>query len=85
MTVTRAWVWLVVLSAIATAVAATGLSGPWLALGLLPLTWAKAQIILSHYLHLSRAPAIARGFALVLGLFMALLAGLAILPGAMQG
>jgi hypothetical protein len=85
MTVTRAWAWLIGLSVASTAVAATGLSGHWLALAVLPLAWAKAQIILNRYLHLSQAPAIARGFALVLALFMALLAGLAILPGAMQG
>lgn len=85
MTVTRAWIWLVVLSALSTAAASTGLSGHWLALAVLPMAWAKAQIILNRYLNLAQAPAIARGFALVLAVFMVLMAGLAILPAAMQG
>lgn len=83
MTLTRAYLALLALSAASTAVAASGLSGRWLALLVLTLAWAKAQLILNRYLGLAQAPAIARGFALVLGLFMALLMGLAALadPG----
>jgi hypothetical protein len=81
MTVTRAWAVLIALSAVSTAVAASGLSGRWLALIVLPIAWAKAQVILNRYLGLAQAPAIARGFALSLGLFMALLIALAALPG----
>ncbi len=81
MTVTRAWALLIALSAASTAIAFTGLSGRWLALLVLPLAWAKAQVILNRYLGLWQAPAIARGFALTLALFMALLIGLAALPG----
>lgn len=78
MTVTRAWAWLVALSLISTGVATLGLQPRWLAVIVLPLAWAKAQIILDRYLGLAQAPAIARGFALVLGAFMALLIALAV-------
>lgn len=80
MTLTRAYLALLALSAASTAVAASGLSGRWLALLVLALAWAKARLILNRYLGLAQAPAIARGFALVLGLFMALVMGLAALP-----
>lgn len=80
MTLTRAWILLVALSALTT-IAAAGLGGRWLALAVLPLAWAKAQLILNRYLQLSQAPAIARGFALVLALFMALMLGLALAAG----
>lgn len=80
MTLTRAYLALLALSAASTAVAASGLSGRWLALLVLTLAWAKARLILNRYLGLAQAPAIARGFALVLGLFMALVMGLAALP-----
>jgi cytochrome c oxidase subunit IV len=83
-TVTRAWGLLIALSALSTAIAASGLSGRWLAALVLPIAWAKAQVILNRYLGLAQAPAIARGFALVLGLFMALLIGLAVLPAPVQ-
>ncbi len=75
--VTRAWALLIALSALSTAVAASGAQGRILAFLVLPLAWAKAQIILNRYLHLSQAPAIARGFALVLAGLMVLLIGLA--------
>jgi hypothetical protein len=78
MTVTRAWLGLVLLSALSVAVAASGLHGRWLAALVLPIAWAKAQIIANRYLGLARAPSIARGFALSLGLFMALLIVLAV-------
>ena len=78
MTLTRAWLALILLSLGSTAVAASGLEGRWLAVIVLPLAWAKARIILNRYLGLSQAPAVARGFALVLGLFMLAQIGLAV-------
>jgi len=80
MTLTRAWMLLIALSLGSTLVAASGLSGRWLAVLVLPLAWAKAQVILTRYLGLAQAPAVARGFALVLALFMAALIGLAAWP-----
>ncbi|GHC24905.1 hypothetical protein GCM10007291_25660 [Gemmobacter nanjingensis] len=78
MSVTRAWAWLIALTATSTAVAAIGLSGRWLALVVLALAWAKAELILNRYLHLAQAQNIARGFALGLALFMLALTGLAV-------
>ena len=80
MTVPRAWLILLALSGLSTLVAATGLSGRWLALAVLPLAWGKARLILYRYLRLAEAPAIARGFAWVLSLYMVLAAALAIWP-----
>lgn len=77
---TRAWLWLVALSAFSMVVAATGLHPRWLAAVVLPVAWVKAQIILDRYLGLAQAPAIARGFALALALYMVLLIGLAVWP-----
>jgi hypothetical protein len=82
MTVTRAWIILVGLSALSTLVAASGLDGRWLAAAVLPLAGLKGHVILNYYLQLAQAPEIARGFSLVLGLFIALLIGLSILPSA---
>ena len=82
MSVTRAWIILVGLSALSTLVAASGLDGRWLAAAVLPLAGLKGRVILNHYLHLAQAPEIARGVSVVLGLFIALLIGLAILPSA---
>lgn len=78
MTVTRAWIALLALSAISTALAASGLSGPVLALAVLPVAWGKAQVILWHYLGLAHAPFWRRGFGVALGLYMIGLLGLAI-------
>ena len=82
MTATRAWMILVGLSALSTLAAASGIAGPWLAVAVLPVAGLKGRVILNHYLHLAQAPEIARAFSLVLGLFIALLIGLAILPSA---
>jgi cytochrome c oxidase subunit IV len=82
MTVTRAWIILVGLSALSTLAAASGIEGRWLAAAVLVLAGVKARVILNHYLHLAQAPEIARGFSLVLGLVIALMIGLAILPSA---
>ena len=83
--VTKAWALLIALSAASTLIAASGLQGRMLALAVLPLAWIKAQLILNRYLHLSQAPPIARGFALSLGVFMALLIGLAVVAAPVQG
>ena len=77
---TRAWAALVVLSALSTLASLRGVGGGAAVLAVLVLAWAKARIILNRYLRLAQAPAIARGFALSLALFMALLAGLALWP-----
>lgn len=85
MSLNRTWAALIALSAGSTALAASGIAGRALALAVLVLAWAKAELILRRYLHLSRAPAIARGFSLGLALFLILAAGLAWLapsPGA---
>ncbi len=80
--VTRAWIVLIVLSAASTAIAASGMQGRMLALAVLPIAWVKAQVVLNRYLGLAQAPVIARGFALSLAAFMALLIWLAVaVPG----
>ncbi len=81
MSVTSAWVLLVLLSAGSTLTAISGMTGPALALIVLALAWAKAQLILNRYLGLAQAPVVARGFALALALFMAVLATLAATAG----
>lgn len=85
MNVTRAWIWLMALSVAVTLAAASGMGGRALAAVVLPIAWIKAQIILNRYLGLAQAPAIARGFALALGVFMLLLIGLAIAPPPLPG
>lgn len=48
------------------------------ALVILGLAWMKAQVILRTYLGLAQAPSWSRGFALVLGLYMLGMMGLAV-------
>jgi hypothetical protein len=67
---TRAWILLLVLSGISTALAASGLGGGGIAAGLLLLAGLKAHVILSDYLGLSAAPAWLRGFDLALALLI---------------
>ncbi len=77
----RAWIWLMGLSLLATAVA---LGQPWLpkgvawlaGLGVLAISGAKARIILADYLELAEAPQILRGFTFALALFLLAAAGL---------
>ncbi|MCB1428142.1 MAG: cytochrome C oxidase subunit IV family protein [Nitratireductor sp.] len=81
---TRAWLALVALSAASTFLASPvlslpGMTGAWLALPILLLAWAKARLILREYLGLATAPGWSRGFSLVLGLYMLLMMGLAIM------
>lgn len=47
---------------------------------ILGLAWLKSRVILSRYLGLAAAPFWARGFAISLALFCALLLGLYLLP-----
>lgn len=77
----RAWVALLVLSALSTGLAALvpGLSG----IGLLVVqalvlgaAWAKARLILADFLELRAAPRWRRGFGFVLALYMLLLLAL---------
>lgn len=77
MTLTRAWLALLILSALSTLLAISGLSGAVLAAGVLGLAFVKAQVILGHYLELVHAPFWRRGFSWVLALFMLGLFGLA--------
>ncbi|MBP9181654.1 MAG: cytochrome C oxidase subunit IV family protein [Fuscovulum sp.] len=76
--VTKAWAWLVALSAASTGLAASGLAGPTFALCVLALAGLKARVILSRYLGLVSAPGWQRGFDLGLGLFLATCATLAL-------
>lgn len=77
----RAWIWLMGLSLMATAVAlgqpllpdgAAKLAG----LVVLAISGLKARIILSDYLELAEAPRILRGFVFALALFLLAAAGL---------
>lgn len=79
----NAWLWLLALAAASTALAlatdAGVISGLWTKVAsaaILTLSWLKARVILADYLGLNAAPAIRRGFDLVLALFMALLLAL---------
>lgn len=78
---TKAWLALIGLSAISTviALALPGLDANGLKIAsavILGIAWLKARVILSRYLGLEAVPAIARGFGLVLGLFMLVAGGL---------
>ncbi|MRX50472.1 hypothetical protein GI374_08465 [Paracoccus sp. S-4012] len=78
---TRAWIWLLVLSAASTAIAIflPGLAPDALRLtgvAILILAWMKARVILGTYLGLADYPAVGRGFGLALGLVMAVAFGL---------
>ncbi|MEZ5676126.1 Cytochrome C oxidase subunit IV [Thalassovita litoralis] len=77
MTITQAWLFLIALSLGSTVLAWSGVAGGWAALAILALAWIKAQIILRRYLGLAQAPSWSRGFALVLGLYMLGMMGLA--------
>ena len=81
MSVTGAWIMLIAFSALSTLIAWSGQNGAWVAIAILVLAWFKAQTILRVYLGLARAPGWSRGFALVLGLFMVLVVGLAVAGG----
>ena len=75
---TKAWGWLLALSAASTALAASGLVGAALVVPVLVLSGLKAHVILRDYLGLAVAPAWLRGFDLGLTLLMLTFAGLAL-------
>ncbi|MCB1333871.1 MAG: cytochrome C oxidase subunit IV family protein [Roseivivax sp.] len=81
MSATRAWLALLALSAVSTAIAWQGGAGMAVTLAILVLAWAKAQVILRSYLGLAQAPEWSRGFAMVLALFMLGAMGLAVAAG----
>lgn len=75
---TRAWIILLALSALTTALAVaqpalTGWAIPACSSVLLGLAWLKARVILARYLGLAAAPDWLRGFNLVLALYAGLL------------
>ena len=76
--VTKAWAWLLALSAASTALAASGMTGAALVLPVLVLSGLKAHVILRDYLRLVIAPAWLRGFDLGLTLLVFAFAGLAL-------
>ena len=76
--VTKAWAWLLALSAASTALAASGMTGAALVLPVLVLSGLKAHVILRDYLRLVIAPAWLRGFDLGLTLLVLAFAGLAL-------
>lgn len=76
MDVSRAWVTLMALSALATALAVFGQGATWAVLAILVAAWIKARVVLRAYLGLAGAPDWSRGFSLVLGLFMLAIMGL---------
>lgn len=75
---TRAWAILVALSAASTAIAVSGQAGTPATLAILVLAWAKARVILRHYLGLADAPGWSAGFSAALAGFMLLAMGLAV-------
>jgi hypothetical protein len=75
---TKAWGWLLTLSAASTALAASGATGAALVLPVLVLSGMKAHVILKDYLRLATAPAWQRGFDLGLTLLILTFAGLAL-------
>jgi cytochrome c oxidase subunit IV len=76
--VTKAWGWLLVLSAASTALAASGLTGAALTLPILMLAGLKAHVILRDYLGLAVAPGWLRGFDLGLVLLILAFVGLSL-------
>jgi Prokaryotic Cytochrome C oxidase subunit IV len=76
--VTKAWGWLLALSAASTALAASGATGVALALPVLALSGLKAHVILRDYLRLATAPGWLKGFDLGLTLLILTFAGLAL-------
>jgi len=77
--ISRAWGWLLALSAASTTLAASGLGGAVLVLSVLALAGLKARVILSDYLCLAAAPSWQRGFDLGLTLLILAFAALALL------
>ena len=82
MSATQAWIFLVMLSAGSTLIAASGQTGLAVSLAILALAWLKARTVLRVYLGLAKAPAWARGFAIVLAGYMLLAMALVAMAGA---
>ncbi|MFO1203073.1 MAG: hypothetical protein U1E58_10620 [Tabrizicola sp.] len=78
MSATKAWAWLLVLSAASTALSASGMTGAALTLPILTLSGLKAHVILRDYLGLFVAPHWLRGFDLGLALLITAFAGLSL-------
>lgn len=82
-TIIRAWLWLLALSIGSTVAALVVNSGTQATIAgsiILLLAWAKSRIILAQYLGLAQAPAIKRGFNMVMTLFMLTALGLFLIP-----
>ena len=75
---TKAWGWLLALSAASTALAASGVIGAMLSLPILILSGLKAHVILRDYLGLRVAPGWLRGFDLGLALLILIFGTLAL-------
>lgn len=78
MTVTRAWLLLLALSAASTALAVSGMHDALFVVAVLTLAGAKAHTILARYLGLAAAPSIWAGFDLSLALVLILFAVLSL-------
>ena len=77
----RAWIALILLSALSTAIALLrpvlpAAAAPMAAAAILFLCWLKARVILGRYLGLDAVPDLRRVFDVVLGLFLAAVLGL---------
>lgn len=79
MTLTRAWLALILLSLAASAMALVP-SSPWGGAVVLGLCYAKGRLVLDHYLGLARAPAWRRAFAWGYGGFLMLCLALYLWP-----
>ncbi|WP_299351224.1 cytochrome C oxidase subunit IV family protein [uncultured Shimia sp.] len=81
---TKAWIWLIALSAGSAVVAmlvAQGMDRRIAGAAILVLALLKSRTILTRYLGLSEAPSLRRGFNLVLTLYCVLLLGLYLIGG----
>ncbi len=80
MTLTRAWLALILLSLTASAMALAP-PWPWVGAVILGLCYAKGRLVLDCYLGLARAPTWCRAFAWGYGGFLALCLALYLWPG----
>ncbi|EYD76020.1 hypothetical protein Rumeso_02449 [Rubellimicrobium mesophilum DSM 19309] len=77
---TKAWTTLLALTALSAAAAlllpGLGAAGWTAPTAILLFAWLKARVVLSRYLGLAAVPSVARGFGVVLALFMLAAGGL---------